>query len=181
MKTLSEHLKKIRRKITCFSVLLGCLVFVGCAELTPNYSSLPEDATSQQKVEALVADARARLENKNFQESVYHALIVAGRLALNHAVNEEEKKEIQLQMYAWGKMFDDLSTGEAVSADDVEEMVKTFNLEYDADKDSDFLIAANGLFNMVFPLLKTVRDADLAITYAQIAARASKVLGAMDE
>lgn len=162
------------KKIT---ICLAAIIFVGCADIAPNYSSLPANATSDQKTQAIIADAKLKLEDTAFQEAVYNTLVMAGKLALNHAVNDEEREEIKLQLYSWGKMFDDLSTGDAISALDVQNAVAGFNLKFDADKNSDFIIAANGLFNMTFPLLKTVGDAKLAIKYAQIAARASKAIG----
>lgn len=154
------------------------LVFVvGCSSFAPNYSSLPVNATPQQKKEAVIADIRLKLEDKDFQDGVYNALVLAGNLALSRAVDADEREEIKLQMYSWGKMFDDLSTGKAVSSQDVENSVEAFNLKFDADKNNDFIIAANGLFNMVFPMLKSVKDIKLSITYAQIAARACKEIG----
>lgn len=135
------------------------LLMAGCS--TPNYSSLPKDATTAQKKEALKADAVLKLKDPQFQKGIHDALVFAGKIALKHAVSDEDRTEIRNQLYSWGNAFDSLATGKEVKPEDLESTAKTFNTDFDAEGHSEFIDAANGVWLVVFPLLTQAEEPEL--------------------
>jgi hypothetical protein len=140
-------------------VLSLSLIVAGCS--TPNYSKLPNDATTSQKKEALKADAVLKLKDPQFQKGIHDALVFAGKIALKHAVSSEDRTEIRNQLYSWGNAFDSLATGNTVEPEDLEATAKTFNTSFDSESHSEFIDAANGVWLVIFPLLTQAKEPEL--------------------
>lgn len=155
--------------------------FVSCSSLTPNYSSLPQEATAAQKRDALIQDARIKLSDPNFQEASQNALVLAGQISLAalkaNGASDAEIRDYKDQMFSWAKMFDDLSTGKIYTSVELSALASKYGINIDAAKNDQFVLAGNSLIGVIRPLLASVDDIQLTIRWMQIAANAARTVG----
>jgi outer membrane protein assembly factor BamA len=153
------------------------VVLTSCAQITPHYSALPINATSSQKIDALHQDAITKLSDPVFQKQMENTLTMAGKIAVSKAVSSSDKQTIKDQLYAWGYAFDSVTSMKLITVDDVNSVLITFNTKIDAEKNNDFVLAAQGVWSLIQPLLTTSKSGELVVAWAQIASRAAKAAG----
>jgi hypothetical protein len=162
------------KKVITILVLTCMMLMVGCVTLTPTYSTLPANATSEQKAEALQQDMVTHLKDPAFQAGVKTALVVAGKIVMQKATSEGDREAIANQMWAWSSAFYSVANGTSVTVSQVDATMKSFTTSATANQYTSFIDAANVAWAMVYPELKSLDDSTLWVQWLNVFAGAAQ-------
>lgn len=160
------------KNVKLIGFLIPLLLIQGCAG--SHYAELPTTASSGDKNAAIIADAREWLSSPAHQKMIHDLLPPIGKLAINHAVSDEDKQDIRNELFSVSNAFTSLATGQFVSPEEVNKTIESFNTEIDSSKYSDFTDEANLLWVLVYGNLKLVNDPSLTKTWLLILADAAQ-------
>lgn len=142
---------------------LTLLCMSGCA--MSHLEALPPTATTQEKADAATADLEDWMKDPNNQANTQKGLALAGKLALQYAVNDTNRGEIKDQMKAFSTLFTILASGQDLTADQIDAAVKGFDSKIDSADVSQFTDEINYAWGLAYSKLKVINDPSLTKTW----------------
>jgi hypothetical protein len=149
----------------------------GCALVSPNYSALPKDATTEEKKAAALADTKRAAESKHVQFVAKVIMTEGGKAVLSTVKDSVDREAIKDQLKSWGNAVKSKLQKGDVTVEQIEGIFETFDSKLDATKFADKFNDITDNFKDYLDELKSVDSVEIIRQWAVLMADSAISIG----